>query len=59
MTATKEKQIELSPIHDFSGKSLQEGLFEWLEKHVNVQVACRKAKEEGTTLDIQSLINNY
>ena len=55
MSKIIEKQVELSPIHDFAGKLLQEGLFERLKKYVEVQVAWRKAKEDGKTLDVLNM----
>lgn len=48
---TKDKQTELSPIHDFAGKLLQPETFGRLKDYVRWQVEWRKAQAEGKTLD--------
>lgn len=47
----KEKQVELSPIHDFATKLCQPEVIGRLKEYVNWQIAWRKGYAEGMTLE--------
>lgn len=49
--ASREKQVELSPIHDFAAKLRQPGVLERLQDYVRWQVAWRKARAEGQPIE--------
>jgi len=48
---TKDKQVELSPIHDFASKLTQPSVIEHLKDYVRWQAAWREQRAEGKTLD--------
>ncbi len=50
-TAGKEKQVELSPIHDFAAKLRQPDVLERLQAYVRWQADWRAARAQGRTLD--------
>ncbi|MBL4845240.1 MAG: radical SAM protein [Planctomycetes bacterium] len=51
-TATgKEKQVELSPIHDFASKLRQPGILERLQDYVRWQVEWRAARTKGVPIE--------
>lgn len=50
-SAGKQKQVELSPIHDFAAKLRQPGILPRLQEYVRWQAAWRKARGEGQSLD--------
>lgn len=51
-TATgKEKQVELSPIHDFASKLRQPGVLERLKDYARWQVKWRAARAEGKPME--------
>lgn len=50
-TAGKQKQVELSPIHDFAAKLRQPGILERLKDYVRWQVEWRKARDEGKPME--------
>ncbi|MGE0711335.1 MAG: radical SAM protein [Planctomycetota bacterium] len=50
-TAGKQKQVELSPIHDFAAKLRQPGVLERLQDYARWQVAWRAARAEGKPMD--------
>ena len=47
----KEKQVELSPIHDFASKLRQPGILERLQDYVRWQVEWRAARTKGTPIE--------
>lgn len=52
VTATgKEKQVELSPIHDFASKLKQPGIMERLQDYVRWQIKWREARAKGTAME--------
>ncbi len=51
VTAGKEKQVELSPIHDFAAKLRQPDVIDRLRDYVRWQIAWRAARSEGRSLD--------
>jgi pyruvate-formate lyase-activating enzyme len=57
--AGKEKQVELAPIHDFASKLKQPQVLPQLKDYVRWQVAWRKARAEGKTLDDVLEIPDY
>ena len=50
-TAGKDKQVELSPIHDFAAKLRQPEVLARLKDYVRWQVAWRKARAEGQPME--------
>lgn len=51
VTASKEKQVELAPIHDFAAKLRQPGVIDRLKDYVRWQIAWRKARTEGAEIE--------
>ncbi len=51
VTASKEKQVELSPIHDFAAKLRQPAVLQRLKDYVRWQAAWRKARAEGQPIE--------
>ena len=51
-TVSREKQLELTPIHDFAAKLRQPELLERLKEYVRWQVAWRKARDEGADIEL-------
>lgn len=51
VSETKEKQVELSPIHDFAGKLCQPKILPRLKDYVRWQASWRKERAAGKTLD--------
>ncbi len=49
--SAKEKQVELSPIHDFAGKLKQPSVLPRLKDYVRWQTAWRKARAEGKPME--------